>query len=353
MANIFNILKERILVLDGAMGTMIQNYAKRNKLEEEEYRGDRFVDWKCNTKGNNDQLSITQPHIIQGIYRQYLEEGGSDLIGTNTFSSTTIAMADYEMEDYVYELNYVGAKLAREACDEVTAKDPTKPRFVVGAIGPTNRTGSISPSVEDPAARNVTFDELVETYFEQVVGLVDGGSDILMVETIFDTLNAKAALYAIGEYLEFTGLDIPVFVSGTLVDQSGRTLSGQTGEAFYASIRHAKPMCVGLNCALGAKHMKPFVEKMANVVECFVHVYSNAGLPNDLGEYDQQPHETAERIGPWLDERLVNIVGGCCGTTPAHIAAMAKAVEGRAPRTIPTPDVRTRLAGLEPFTMAA
>jgi 5-methyltetrahydrofolate--homocysteine methyltransferase len=229
---ITSLFTSQIAIYDGAMGTMIQNYSKRNRLEEEEYRGDRFLDWSCNVKGNNDMLSISQPQIIQDIYRQYLEIGGSDMIGTNTFSSTTIAMADYDMQAYAYELNYQGARLAREVCDEVTAKDPTKPRFVVGAIGPTNRTGSISPSVEDPAARNVTFDELVETYTEQVVGLVDGGSDILMVETIFDTLNAKAALYAIGEYLEYSGLDIPVFISGTLVDQSGRTLSGQTGEAF-------------------------------------------------------------------------------------------------------------------------
>ena len=283
--HITKLFTSRIAIYDGAMGTMIQNYAKRNRLEEEEYRGERFKDWTCNVKGNNDMLSISQPHIIQGIYRQYLEEGGSDMIGTNTFSSTTIAMADYEMEAYAYELNYWGARLAREVCDEVTAKDPTKPRFVVGAIGPTNRTGSISPSVEDPSARNVTFDELVETYLEQVVGLMDGGADILMVETIFDTLNAKAALYAIGEYLEFSGLDIPVFVSGTLVDQSGRTLSGQTGEAFYASIRHSKPMCVGLNCALGAQHMTPFVERLAGCVECFMHVCKSSSCTGVVLEW--------------------------------------------------------------------
>ena len=246
-------------------------------------------------------LSITQPHIICDIYKQQLEISDSNLIGSNTFSSTTIAMADYEMENYVYELNYEGARLARLACDEVTAKDPTKPRFVVGAIGPTNRTGSISPSVEDPAARNVTFDELVETYFEQIVGLMDGGADILMVETIFDTLNAKAALYAIGEYLEFTGLDIPVFISGTLVDQSGIILLGQTGEAFYASVRHTKPMCVGLNCALGANRMKPFVEKLVKVVECFMHVYSNAGLPNAMGGYDDTPDDMARENREFLE----------------------------------------------------
>jgi len=345
---ITSLFTSQISIYDGAMGTMIQNYSKRNKLEEEEYRGDRFKEWSCNVKGNNDMLSITQPHVIAGIYKQYLEVGGSNLIGTNTFSSTTIAMADYEMEAYVYELNYESARLAREVCDEVTAKDPTKPRFVVGAIGPTNRTGSISPSVEDPAARNVTFDELVEAYFEQVVGLVDGGSDILMVETIFDTLNAKAALFAIGEYLEMTGLDIPVFVSGTLVDQSGRTLSGQTGEAFYASIRHAKPMCVGLNCALGAEHMTPFVERLAKCVECFVHVYSNAGLPNAMGGYDETPDDMANGNEVFFKNGWLNMVGGCCGSTPPHIKAIREMSEKYKPRKLP--DVgrpKMWLSGLE------
>ena len=345
---ITSLFTSQIAIYDGAMGTMIQNYSKRNRLDEEEYRGDRFLDWSCNVKGNNDMLSISQPDIIQGIYRQYLEEGGSNLIGTNTFSSTTIAMADYEMEAYAYELNYEGARLAREVCDEVTAKDPTKPRFVVGAIGPTNRTGSISPSVEDPSARNVTFDELVETYLEQVVGLVDGGSDILMVETIFDTLNAKAALYAIGEYLEFSGLDIPVFISGTLVDQSGRTLSGQTGEAFYASVRHAKPMCVGLNCALGAIHMTPFVERLAKVVECFMHVYSNAGLPNAMGGYDDTPADMARENKLFFENGWLNMVGGCCGSTPPHIKAIADEAAKHPPRKLP--DVgrpKMWLSGLE------
>ena len=332
---ITSLFTSQIAIYDGAMGTMIQNYAKKNKLEEEEYRGERFKDWSCNVKGNNDMLSITQPQVIQDIYRQYLEIGGSNLIGTNTFSSTTIAMADYEMEAYVYELNYESARLAREVCDEVTAKDPTKPRFVVGAIGPTNRTGSISPSVEDPAARNVTFDELVDAYFEQVVGLVDGGSDVLMVETIFDTLNAKAALYAIGEYLEMSGLDIPVFVSGTLVDQSGRTLSGQTGEAFYASIRHAKPMCVGLNCALGAQHMTPFVERLAKAAECFVHVYSNAGLPNAMGGYDESPEDMANANEIFFKNGWLNMVGGCCGSTPPHIKAIRQMSAKYQPRKLP------------------
>ncbi|GMH96218.1 hypothetical protein TL16_g13285, partial [Triparma laevis f. inornata] len=337
-----------IAMYDGAMGTMIQNYGKKNKLGEAEYRGERFKDWDCNVKGNNDMLSITMPEVIKGIYQQYLEIGGSNMIGTNTFSSTTIAMADYNMEAYAYELNYYGARLAREACDEQTAKDPTNPRFVCGAVGPTNRTGSISPSVEDASVRNVTFDELVETYFEQVVGLVDGGADILIVETIFDTLNAKAALFAIGEYLEFSNLDIPVFISGTLVDQSGRTLSGQTGEAFYASIRHAKPMCVGLNCALGAQQMVPFVERLAKVVECYMHVYSNAGLPNAMGGYDDTPEDMAKYNKVFFENKWLNMVGGCCGSTPPHIKALRELASNYEPRKLP--DVgrpKMWLSGLE------
>ena len=332
---IATLFQSQIVLYDGAMGTMIQNYAKRNRLDEEEFRGERFANWTCNVKGNNDMLSISQPHVIQDIYRQYLEVGGSNIIGTNTFSSTTIAMADYEMQAYAYELNYVSARLAREVCDELTAKDPTKPRFVAGALGPTNRTASISPSVEDPAARNVTFDELVETYLEQIVGLMDGGADILMVETIFDTLNAKAALYAIGEYLDYTGIDVPVFVSGTLVDQSGRTLSGQTGEAFYASIRHSKPMCVGLNCALGAQHMVPFVERLASCVECFLHVYSNAGLPNAMGGYDDTPDDMAQHNEVFCSSGWLNMVGGCCGSTPQHIAAIREMTTKYQPRKLP------------------
>jgi len=345
---ITKLFTSKIAAYDGAMGTMIQNYSKKNRLDEEEYRGEKFKDWSCHVKGNNDMLSISQPDIIQGIYRGYLEIGGSDMIGTNTFSSTTIAMADYKMEDYVYELNYESARLAREVCDEVTEKDPTRPRFVVGAIGPTNRTGSISPSVEDPAARNVTFDELVDAYFEQIVGLVDGGCDILMVETIFDTLNAKAAVYAVGEYLEMSGLDIPLFVSGTLVDQSGRTLSGQTGEAFYASIRHSKPMVVGLNCALGASHMIPFVERLSKCAECFVHVYANAGLPNAMGGYDEKPADMAAGNEVFFKNGWLNMVGGCCGSTPAHIKAIREVAEKYETRKLP--DVgrpKMWLSGLE------
>merc|ERR1719343_80766 len=252
------------------------------------------------------------------------------------------------MEDLVYELNYVGARLARQACDKITAQDPTRPRFTVGAVGPTNRTASISPDVEDPSCRNCTFDELVEAYYEQTVAMMDGGADILIVETIFDTLNAKAALFAIGEYLEHTGIDVPVFVSGTLVDQSGRTLSGQTGEAFYNSIRHAKPMCVGLNCALGAQQMAPFLKRVAEVAECFVHVYSNAGLPNAMGGYDDTPEDMAADNKEFADSGWVNMIGGCCGSTPAHIAAIREATKDLMPR--PLPDVCKpvmRLSGLE------
>merc|ERR1719440_1142257 len=285
--------------------------------------------------GNNDLLSITQPQIIKGIYEQYLVEGGSQMIGTNTFSSTTIAQADYKMENLVYELNYMGPRLARDACDKITAKDPSHPRFVVGAIGPTNRTASISPDVEDPSCRNCDFDELVTAYYEQVVGMMDGGADILIVETIFDTLNAKAAVFAIGEYLEHSGIDVPLFISGTLVDQSGRTLSGQTGEAFYASIRHGKPICVGLNCALGAQQMAPFLERLSLAAECFVHVYSNAGLPNAMGGYDDTPADMARDNLAFCEEGLVNMIGGCCGSTPPHIKAIREATGHLKPRPLP------------------
>jgi 5-methyltetrahydrofolate--homocysteine methyltransferase len=328
---------------DGAMGTMIQKY----KLEEEDFRAERFKDYDMLIKGNNDLLSITKPEIIKTIYEQYLESG-SDLIGTNTFSSTTIAQADYKMENLAYELNYNGARLAREACDKFTAKDPSCPRFVVGAMGPTNRTASISPDVEDPSCRNCHFDELVEAYYEQIVALMDGGADILMIETIFDTLNAKAAVFAVNEYLEHAGIDVPLFISGTLVDQSGRTLSGQTGEAFYYSIRHGKPMCVGLNCALGATQMAPFLKKVSDVAECFVHVYSNAGLPNAMGGYDDTPQDMARDNLVFAEQQWVNMIGGCCGSTPAHIAAIREATKDLMPR--PLPDVCKpvmRLSGLE------
>lgn len=346
-AYITKMFSTEVTMYDGAMGTMIQNQGKW--LDEDAYRGERFVGWSCNVKGNNDMLSLTQPATIKKIYKEYLASG-SRLIGTNTFSSTTIAQADYKMEAFAYELNYAGARLAREACDEVTAENPDRPRFVVGALGPTNRTGSISPSVEDSSMRNVTFDELVEAYYEQVVGLMDGGADVLMVETIFDTLNAKAALFAIGEYLEHACVDIPVFVSGTLVDMSGRTLSGQTTEAFYASIRHAKPMCVGLNCALGAQQMVPFVKRLSDCAECFVHVYSNAGLPNAMGGYDDTPADMAKYNETFFENRWLNMVGGCCGSTPPHIAALKGLIEEKnfKPRDLP-PVRRPKmwLSGLE------
>eukprot|EP00604_Paraphysomonas_vestita_P002861 CAMPEP_0174818660 /NCGR_PEP_ID=MMETSP1107-20130205/1485_1 /TAXON_ID=36770 /ORGANISM="Paraphysomonas vestita, Strain GFlagA" /LENGTH=1249 /DNA_ID=CAMNT_0016030869 /DNA_START=343 /DNA_END=4093 /DNA_ORIENTATION=+ len=332
---------------DGAMGTMIQNQGKW--LDEAAYRGERFANWSCNVKGNNDLLSLTQPQVIRKIHMEYLQSG-SRLIGTNTFSSTRIAQADYKMENLAYEMNYAGAKLAREVCDEMTSLHPDRPCFVVGALGPTNRTGSISPSVEDPSFRNVTFDELVESYYEQAIGLVHGGADILMVETIFDTLNAKAALFAIGELIEELEVDIPVFVSGTLVDLSGRTLSGQTTEAFYASIRHSKPMCVGLNCALGAQQMVPFVERLSKCAECFVHVYSNAGLPNAMGGYDDTPEDMAGYNRIFFEKGWLNMVGGCCGSTPPHIAAIAATVKegGYKPRVLP-PVRRPKmwLSGLE------
>ena len=343
---ISELFQTRITMYDGAMGTMIQ----KHKLEEDAFRAERFKDYDMLIKGNNDLLSITQPQIIKDIYKKYLVEGGSQLIGTNTFSSTTIAQADYKMEDLVYELNYDSARLAREACDEVTKMDPTKPRFVVGAIGPTNRTASISPDVNDPTARNCTFDELVEAYYEQCVGLVDGGADILIVETIFDTLNAKAAVYAVNEFLEDAGIDIPLFISGTLVDQSGRTLSGQTGEGFYASIRHAKPMCVGLNCALGASAMAPFLKRLSDCAECFVHVYSNAGLPNAMGGYDDTPADMARENVVFAKNGWVNMMGGCCGSTPPHIKAIYEACKDFAPRPLPTlGPPQMWLSGLEDF----
>ena len=346
-AYITQLFNTELTMYDGAMGTMIQKQSRW--LDEVAFRGERFAEWPCSVKGNNDLLTLSQPAVIKDIYTQYLRSG-SRLIGTNTFSSTTIAQADYKMETLAYELNYAGARLARDACDEITKEDPTQPRFVVGALGPTNRTGSISPSVEDPAHRNVTFDELVESYFEQIVGLMDGGADILIVETIFDTLNAKAALFAIGEYLERAEVDVPVFVSGTLVDLSGRTLSGQTTEAFYASIRHSKPMCVGLNCALGAQQMVPFVKRLSDCAECFVHVYSNAGLPNAMGGYDDTPADMAMYNEIFFKSKWLNMVGGCCGSTPAHIAAMKEMIKVNKYEARPLPPTRRPkmwLSGLE------
>ncbi|MTI45470.1 methionine synthase (B12-dependent) [Roseibium hamelinense] len=341
-----DLAKQRILVLDGAMGTEIQLL----KLDEAAYRGERFKDWPSDVKGNNDLLSLTLPDAIRKIHVDYLE-AGADIVETNTFSSTTIAQADYGMEELAYELNFVGAKLAREACDLVEAKDPSRPRFVAGALGPTNRTASISPDVNNPGFRAVSFDDLRITYAEAVRGLVKGGADIILVETIFDTLNAKAALFAIDEVFEETGKTLPVMISGTITDLSGRTLSGQTAEAFWNSVRHANPLTIGLNCALGAKEMRAHVADLSRVADTLVCAYPNAGLPNEFGEYDESPEHMASLVGEFAEAGLVNMVGGCCGTTPAHIKAIAEAVEGKAPREISQVDRFMRLSGLEPFTV--
>lgn len=338
------LMKQKILIFDGGMGTMIQQH----KFTEEDFRGERFKDFSVQVKGNNDLLSITQPDVIKEIHRQYMEIGGAQLIGTNTFSGTVIAQADYKMEHLAYELNYESARIAREIADEVTARNPLLPRFVAGSIGPTNRTLSISPNVEDPGFRNVTFDELVDAYYTQVQGLVDGGSDVLLVETIFDTLNAKAAVYAIDLFEEKTGKKLPLFISGTIVDMSGRTLSGQTTEAFYVSLRHSKPFCIGLNCALGANQMKPFLQRLSNVAECFVSVYANAGLPNAMGGYDDDPKLMAKYCGEFCEDQLVNMMGGCCGTTPEHIRAIADMAAQHKPRPLPDPkDPFMWISGLE------
>ena len=330
MKDIKSQLQQRILIIDGALGTMIQ----RHKLEEADYRGERFKDWHTDVKGNNDLLSITQPAIIVGIHKEYLD-AGADIIETNTFSSTSIAQADYDMQSLAYELNVASATCARKAADEYTAKDPSKPRYVAGAIGPLNKTLSLSPDVNNPGFRAVTFDEVAAAYTEQIKGLVDGGVDILLIETIFDTLNAKAAIYAIKNYFRETGKELPVMISGTITDASGRTLSGQTLEAFYISVMHANPLSIGLNCALGASEMRPHIEELSAMANCYTSAYPNAGLPNAFGEYDEQPHETAHIIEEWAREGFVNIVGGCCGTTPDHIRHIAQEVAKFKPRELP------------------
>ncbi|WP_038248336.1 methionine synthase [Ghiorsea bivora] len=335
-------LQQRILLLDGAMGTMIQAY----KLEEADYRGERFADWPSELKGNNDLLSLTQPQIIKDIHTAYLE-AGADILETNTFNSNKPSMADYGMEELVYEMNVAGAKLAREACD--AASTPEKPRFVAGVIGPTSRTASISPDVNDPGFRNVTFMELVETYKVATKGLVEGGSDIILIETVFDVLNAKAAIYAVKEAFEELGIELPIMISGTITDASGRTLSGQTATAFYNSMAHAEPISIGLNCALGAGELRQYIEELSNTSPCYINAHPNAGLPNAMGGYDETPEEMAAEIGEWARSGFLNIIGGCCGTSPEHIRAMAKAVEGVAPRVIPDVPVQCRLSGLEPL----
>lgn len=335
-----------ILVLDGAMGTMIQAL----KYDEASFRGAQFQNWNQPLQGDNDLLNITQPDAIRKIHDVYLD-AGADILKTNTFNATSIAQADYGMESQVTAINYEGARLAREAAD--AASTPEKPRFVAGSIGPTNRTASISPDVNDPGFRNVSFDELVEAYTEQAEALVDGGVDLFLVETVFDTLNAKAALYALMALEERTGVHTPIMISGTITDLSGRTLSGQTPEAFWHSIMHARPFSVGFNCALGADQLRPHVAAISRIADVAVSAHPNAGLPNDLGGYDERPHETAAHLQEWADSGLVNIVGGCCGTTPEHIRAIAEAVKGKRPRTPPGLPKRLRLSGIEPFTAAA
>ena len=346
LSQITSLLNQRILILDGAMGTMIQTH----KLGEADYRGKRFADHPCDIKGNNDLLTLTQPEIIRSIHTDYLE-AGADIIETNTFNSTSIAMADYQMEHLAYELNFEGAKLARCAADEVQLRTPEKLRYVAGILGPTNRTASISPDVNDPGARNVTFDELVKAYTESTRGLIDGGADILLIETIFDTLNAKAAIYSVLDYFHTHKLEVPVMISGTITDASGRTLTGQTPEAFWISVSHAGPLSVGFNCALGAKDLRPHIEEISRSSDVYISAHPNAGLPNQFGEYDETPEHMAGLLKEFAESGLLNIVGGCCGTTPAHIEAIADAVKDIPPRQIPTTPRYLQLSGLQPFTL--
>ncbi len=329
MGSIWQEIEKRILVLDGAMGTMLQDY----NFSEEDFRGERFKDYKLPLKGNNDLLSLTQPEAIATIHRKYFE-AGADIVETNTFSGTSIAMADYQMEDLVYELNFESAKIAKKVADEFTKLDPNQPRFVAGSIGPTNRTASMSPDVNDPGYRAVTFNDLRIAYKEQVEGLLDGGVDLLLVETIFDTLNAKAALFAIDEVLEDRNIQVPIMVSGTITDASGRTLSGQTVEAFLASVSHIPLLSVGFNCALGADQLKPYLKRLSDKTNFFTSAHPNAGLPNAFGAYDQTPEQMQELIENYLQENLVNIIGGCCGTSPVHINAIAEVVKKYKPRKL-------------------
>ena len=337
-------LQERILILDGGMGTMIQ----RCQFSEEEFRGTQFADWPSDLKGNNDLLSMTQPERIKALHKGYLD-AGADIIETNSFNSTSIAMADYDMQDLARDINVAAARVAREAADE--ASTPDKPRYVAGVLGPTNRTASISPDVNDPGYRNTNFDALVNAYLEALDGLVEGGIDMVLIETIFDTLNAKAAVFAVDQYCYENNLDLPVMVSGTITDASGRTLTGQTTEAFYNSLRHARPISFGLNCALGPMELRPYIEELSRISETYVSAHPNAGLPNEMGEYDLDPFTMAKEVRAWAEKGFLNIIGGCCGTTPEHIAAMADAVEGLAPRQLPDIEVACRLSGLEPCTI--
>ena len=339
-------LAERILVLDGAMGTMIQRY----KLAEAEYRGKRFADWPSDLRGNNDLLTLTQPNVIREIHGEYLS-AGADILETNTFNSTSISMADYEMESLAYELNFEGAKLAREVAEAYSAKTPNKARFVAGVLGPMNRTLSLSPDVNDPGFRAVTFDQVKDAYVEATRGLIEGGADIILIETIFDTLNAKAAIFAVEETFDLLGLTgdfrLPIMISGTITDASGRTLSGQVVEAFYNAVRHANPISIGFNCALGAKELRPHIEELSHIADCRVSAHPNAGLPNAMAEYDELPVETAAFIREWASDGWLNITGGCCGTTPEHIRAIAEIVQPFRPRELPIIEKRLRLSGLE------
>ncbi|SDL29808.1 5-methyltetrahydrofolate--homocysteine methyltransferase [Salinimicrobium catena] len=329
MSKIEEVLSKKILILDGAMGTMLQEY----RFTEEDFRGKRFSDWPVSLKGNNDLLSLTQPKAIADVHRKYFE-AGADIVETNTFSGTAIAMADYKMEELVYEMNFESARIAKEVAKEVTSRDPEKPRFVAGAMGPTNKTASMSPDVNDPGFRAISFEELRIAYKQQARALIDGGVDVLLVETVFDTLNAKAALFAIDELKEELDNDIPVMISGTITDASGRTLSGQTAEAFLISISHMNLLSVGFNCALGAKQLTPYLEVLAQKSAAGVSAYPNAGLPNAFGEYDQSPWDMANQIKNYLERGLVNILGGCCGTTPEHIQAIAAVAKDYKPRVI-------------------
>jgi 5-methyltetrahydrofolate--homocysteine methyltransferase len=339
--------KQRILIIDGAMGTMIQRY----KLDEAGYRGERFKDWPRDVKGNNDLLVLSQPQIISEIHKAYFE-AGADIAETNTFNAQAISMADYGMEALSYEMNVAAARLAREAADAREAMTPGRACAVAGAIGPTNRTASISPDVNNPGFRNVLFDELVAAYSEQTRALIEGGVDLILIETVFDTLNAKAAGVAVLESFQQTGVTLPIMISGTITDLSGRNLSGQTPEAFWYSMRHLKPFSIGLNCSFGAEHLRPAVSEIAAVAECLVSAYPNAGLPNAMGEYDETPHEMACKMEEWARDGLVNIVGGCCGSTPEHIAHIREHVSKYPPRTPATVERRMRLSGLEPFVAA-
>jgi 5-methyltetrahydrofolate--homocysteine methyltransferase len=337
-------VRERILIIDGAMGTEIQT----RKLEEADYRGERFKDWSRDVKGNNDLLVLTQPQLIREIHDSYLE-AGADIIETNTFNAQVISMADYGMEELAYEINVAAARIARAAADAWTARTPDRVRIVAGALGPTNRTASISPDVNNPGFRNVSFDELRAAYLEQARGLIEGGADVMLIETVFDTLNAKAAGMAVLDAFDEAGVELPIMISGTITDRSGRTLSGQTAEAFWYSMRHLRPFAVGLNCALGAEAMRPYIAEIAAVAETYVLAYPNAGLPNAMGEYDESPHDMSCQIEPWARDGLLNLVGGCCGSTPAHIAHIREHVSKHPPRKPAELPVKMRLSGLEPF----